>query len=105
MNWQQKLQALQQLTDTYLRMRSPGDWYISAAYRDVSRDDGIFLNSSSSSGRGRTPKEAVENDWRKLVTELPLGGYVVLNAWMLNRRHLRWNGTAWIDLKVSKKIT
>ena len=71
MNWEQKLAALQSLTETCLLMRAPGTWYVSATGREVVEGGGHFLCSAY--GNGRTPEEAVNDDFRKIAeSEAPL---------------------------------
>lgn len=95
MTWEEKLAALQALGDTSLRMRKPGDWYVSPSSRDVwERGSGVLV---SVYGNGSTPQEAVEDDWRKM-TELDANCVVVINARGSNRRQVIWNGYMWRDV-------
>jgi hypothetical protein len=94
MTWEQKLAALQAIAPTTLNMRKPGDWYVSAQGRDVG-GDGLL---TASYGNGKTPQEAVEDDWRQ-VAELPFDKYVVVFV-RNTRKHLRWNGYMWSDLTI-----
>ena len=96
LTWEQKLEALQCLGDVCLRMRKPGDWYVSASGREIG-GDGCLVGEF---GNGTTPEEAVEDEWMRYVTELPLGRYIVLGAFSDNRRHVRWNGFMWQDIPV-----
>lgn len=99
LTWEQKLAAIQALLGSYevcLRMRQPGNWYVDTKGREITSDDSGIL--SSEYGNGRSPQEAVENDWRKCVDELPAHQYIVLNAGVKGRRHVRWNGYMWADV-------
>lgn len=92
LDWEEKLSALQALTDTCLRMRSPGDWYVMAHGRCIGGDG--FLRGSY--GNGKTPQEAVEDDWRQMTTH-PLSSYIVVGSGEKERR-VRWNGFMWVDV-------
>lgn len=63
LTWEQKMAALQTLTDTSLRMRAPGDWYVSMSGAALVK--GSFLHSVG--GDGRTPEEAVEGAWEDVT--------------------------------------
>lgn len=93
LNWEQKLSALQALTDTALRMRGPGDWYISAERRSVGGDG--FLTGTY--GNGKTPQEAVEDDFRKLAEMLPSDKYIVVRK-SGGDKQFRWNGFMWQEV-------
>lgn len=90
MNWEQKLAALQAIADTCLRMRKPGDWYVSATGRGIGGDG---LNRGNY-GNGPTPQAAVEDDWRQLVEMLPYDRYIIVES-RGERRQIRWNGFMW----------
>lgn len=94
MTWEQKFEAIQALGSACLRMRSPGDWYVSQSGVEVRR--GPFLESRY--GNGVTPQAAVSDHWDKLTT-LDLAGdeVIVLDAMRDTRRHVRWNGYRWVD--------
>lgn len=97
MSWEEKLQALKELDpETCLCMRSPGNWYVSVKVREIG-GDGLLR---SSSGEGKTPEEAVNEDWRLMVEELPEGMYIVLNAYKVNRSQFRWGGSEWQSASV-----
>lgn len=87
MTWEQQIQALKALGECSLKMRFPGDWYVSLL--GVSRVEGAMLSGSGT--RGKNPEEAVENYW----------------AWATDpHHHLRvspsrnvtWNGFMWADV-------
>ena len=90
MTWEQKLAALKSLTETHLKMREPGNWYVSAHAREV--QDGCVL--SSSYGNGATPEEAVEDDFRKM-TAVKYPKAIVVNYRGTREKRVRWNGFMW----------
>ena len=92
MNWEQKLSALQAIADTCLRMRVPGNWYVSATGRDVS-ERGMLVGKY---GNGPTPESAVEADWNSIAESRAT---IILNAGRSDRRAVQWNGFMWIDVK------
>lgn len=97
MNWEQKLQAMKALCGDFsvcLMMRCPGNWYVSARGRECY--DGVILRGNY--GNGRTPAEAVENDWRECVEELPSDQCLMINYKQPNQRKVRWNGYMWADV-------
>lgn len=86
MTWEEKLAALQSLTETSLRMRKPGDWYVDAyGLREIG-GNGIL---DSAYGNGKTPQEAVENDWLKM-TSLASDLYIRVKG-----KNYRWMGYMW----------
>lgn len=93
MTWEQKLQALQALTDTSLRMRKPGDWYVCAVGRSVK--EGAFLKGEY--GNGISPESAVEDDFKKVAELLPPEHYIVVDR---NGKRLarKWNGFMWQEV-------
>jgi hypothetical protein len=93
MTWEQKLMALQVLTDTSVRMRKPGDWYVSAVGRDIGGDG--FLRGVY--GNGKTPQGAVEDDWRQLVVALPADRYVHIERSGVKKK-FRWNDFMWKEV-------
>jgi hypothetical protein len=95
MTWEEKLSALQVLCDTSLRMRKPGDWYVSATGREIGGDDTGMLTGLY--GNGPTPQAAVEDDWKQM-TELPVRRYIVIGAMGPNRKHFRWAGYMWREV-------
>lgn len=92
MTWEQKLAALQAITETCLCMRKPGDWYVSATARGVGGDG---LNRGAY-GNGKTPEEAVHDDWRQIAEFLPFDRYIIVER-AGARRQVRWNGFMWAD--------
>lgn len=85
MTWEQKLAALQLLADTSVRMRKPGDWYVSANGRGICGDGferGCY-------GNGKTPEAAVEDDWLQM-TSIPFDRYI-----QTRKGRFRWNGYMW----------
>lgn len=90
MTWEQKFAALQALTDTNLRMRKPGDWYVQAFNRELA-GDGLL---QSIYGNGKSPEEAVENDWLN-VTQIPSDRYIRVKG-----KNYRWNGFMWAQVPV-----
>lgn len=94
MTWEQKLAALNALSQVALYMRKPGDWYVLASGIEVG--DGHMLGSCS--GDGASPEEAVLNLWHRCVDELPPSKFLVLGAMTERRREVRWNGFMWKDV-------
>ena len=92
MNWEQKLSALQAVADTALRMRNPGDWYVSM--RAEIGGDG-FLRGEY--GSGPTPEEAVLAHWDIFTANLPSDRYIVAHANSDMEKRVRWNGFMWQD--------
>lgn len=93
MNWEQKLDSLNAITETVLKMRKPGDWYVSANRREI-KNGGTF---SGSYGNGVSPEEAVNDDWNKMTSISP-EEEIVIDA-MGNRELFRWNGWRWVQSK------
>lgn len=87
--WEDRLAALQALSDASLRMRKPGDWYVSMSQTSIS--DGFML--SSGAGNGSTPAEAVEDIWQR-YTNLP-EGQVIAIGYPPERTNAVWDGTGW----------
>ena len=85
MTWEQRLSALMALTRTALRMRKPGDWYVSAEGREIG-GDGLLR---SVHGEGISPEEAVNRDWEQ-VTDLSAQSYV-----QTAKGRFRWSGYMW----------
>lgn len=96
MTWEQKLQAFQSICEHELRMRRPGDWYVSGCIEiQESADSSVLVGSY---GNGATPQAAVEDHWRVLVTDLPAGGFLVVNAHQDTQKQYRWNGFMWSEV-------
>lgn len=93
MDWEQKLQAFNALTECKLIMRKPGDWYVS---QQVDVKQGSCL--SGIYGNGKTPQAAVEDHWQRL-TSLPKDQYIVAREYWdgdtCKRLAVRWNGFMW----------
>lgn len=95
MNYEQMLHALKALGETSLKMREPGNWYLSQSGVEVS--SGCMLESRY--GNGKTPEEAVVDHWKRL-TELGPREVIVLNATDYARRKaVVWNGFMWEERK------
>ncbi len=96
MTWEQKLAAFQALGDTSLRMRVPGDWYVSADSVNVkAKPDDCFVTGLY--GNGATPEAAVEDHWRQLASELEPSAHLSIRS---GERRVRWNGFMWADVLV-----
>jgi hypothetical protein len=93
MTWEQKLAALKALADASLRMRAPGDWYVS---HSVNVTDHPCM-SRGFYGNGTTPEEAVNDHWRQLVDELGGGHY--LKVLGTPDKFYRWNGFMWAEFQ------
>lgn len=89
MDWQQKLAALNALSECSLKMRKPGDWYVS---QRVTVKRGSVLVGEY--GNGVTPEEAVNDHWNQLAEDLPRGEYLVADL-SGSRKAVRWNGFMW----------
>lgn len=87
--WQDRFAAIQVLGDASVRMRKPGDWYVSQTGVEIG--DGRLL--SSVGGDGRTPDEAIETHWRNLTT-LPEGKFLSLRR-DGQRLCAAWDGDGW----------
>lgn len=94
MTWEQKFVALKALGDCALKMRAPGDWYLSLHGVEVKR--GPMLGSVGESGP--TPEAAVTATW-DAVTTLPPGQYLVMGALRSTRRAVVWGGFMWQEVK------
>lgn len=92
MNWEQKLAALNAISECRLLMRKPGDWYVS---QSVERKEGHML--ASAYGNGATPQEAVENHWTEVAEASSYTNPIVLSAYGPDRREVFWNGFMWAD--------
>lgn len=95
MTWEQKFAALNALAPAELKMRKPGDWYVSQPVETKERvDSGVLVGRY---GNGRTPIEAVEDHWNRLTNEKPLA-YLVVGAFGSSRKHVLWNGFMWQEM-------
>lgn len=105
MNWEQKLDAITAIShDVSLRMRSPGNWYVSAS--GVSVSEKCFLVGAY--GNGATPEEAVLHHWEQWAAVGPNNSehpYLVIEPLFGGpRRHVFWNGYSWRDLPVPQPV-
>ncbi len=93
LSWEEKLAAFQALSEHSLRMRAPGNWYVSADIMlKEARDSGVVVGTY---GNGVTPANAVHDHWNKYVAEIPDDGYVWVPR---GERRVRWNGFMWADV-------
>lgn len=93
MTWEEKLAACQVLGECSLKMRKPGDWYVSHRAVEVKdravREGGCVSNA-------KTPEEAVEQHW-KWLTEYATGDkYVMTDAYGTGRQGYQWRGYMWV---------
>lgn len=104
MTWEMKFSAIASL-DPYgvaLKIRRPGDWYISGGIETTS-DRSAML--SGVGGNGETPEKAVEAMWSALMEVFQAGGYIALKPMSRSeRRHVRWNGYMWEDLPLPQEL-
>lgn len=87
LTWEQKLDLLESLTEHSLKMRKPGDWYVSSSLEIGG--NGLLCGSY---GEGENPQQAVLNHWKIYCEDLAEGAYIVVDWAGSNRRQLRWNG-------------
>lgn len=94
MHWETKLSALNALTECSLKMREPGDWYVSqnVDVKDASIIKGVV-------GNGVTPEEAINDHWNQVTGELKSHEYLVCREYWdgetSKRLAVRWNGFMW----------
>jgi len=96
LNWEQMFSAISALSaysDVCLRMRKPGDWYVSAKGIEVT--DGHLMSSGGTGGRG--PESAIEAYWQWLTTLQPEEAISV--SALGTRKHFRWNGFMWAEVE------
>lgn len=96
MTWEEKLDALNSLSDCELKMRKPGDWHVLQVSTDIKK--GGLLHGSC--GNGATPQEAVENHW-EIMTNLKPSEYLVLDAMGDRRKAVEWSGFMWKEVPES----
>ena len=91
MTWEQKVHACQSIGDFSLRMRHPGDWYVS---HNVERVEGDLLSGGCVNG-ANTPEVAVERHWDWLTEP----GYHVRIRIPGSHQHreMFWNAFMWAD--------
>jgi hypothetical protein len=92
--WEEKLAAFQALGDCSLKMRSPGDWYVSGHLEWMTPGSGMLEGKY---GNGKTPEEVVLDHWEQLTDPK---GYLVIDAMSKDRRHVKWNGYMWEDTPI-----
>jgi hypothetical protein len=94
MNWEQKLQALNALVECSLKMRHPGDWYVSQSI-DIKCDHIL----KSICGNGETPVEAINDHWQQATIDIEVGEYLIARSYwdgnVSRRMAVRWNGFMW----------
>lgn len=90
MDWEDQLHALNALAQCSLKMCKPGDWYVD---QPVEIKSGNLLKGEY--GSGESPALAVFDHWRRLVDEIPLGDYLVVNAGGSARAAYRWDRILW----------
>lgn len=91
MTWEQKLAALNSITATRVLMREPGNWYVEAYARMLPDGAHMFRGAY---GEGKTPQEAVENDWDQISASPSV--YISPNS--EEERRVRWNGYMWEEV-------
>lgn len=94
MHWEKKLQALNALSECSLKMRGPGDWYVS---QRVDIKDRHVLKSVC--GNGLDPAGAVDDHWEQVTTQLASHEYLIAREYwnddVCKRTAVRWNGFMW----------
>ena len=88
LTWEQKYEILEALCPLTLKMRHPGNWYVSSSGRGV--QEGSIIRYTY--GEGETPQAAVEKDYVLYVSQRPVV-YVSRSAEKPN--YYRWNGYMW----------
>ncbi len=95
MTFQEMAAALEALSEISVRIRKPGDWYVS---QNVDIKKGSMLVGDY--GNGTTPEIAIIDHWRAL-TDLPPDEYLVVRG--PERIAVRWNGFMW--QRVTEKVS
>lgn len=91
MTYEQMMFAMRALSpDVSIRIRKPGDWYVSLPGVHIST--GELIGSCGESGEN--PERAVINTWYA-ITILKPNEVLVTNAYDDNRKEYRWNGFMW----------
>lgn len=93
MTWEEKIQALQAIAECTLRMRKPGNWYVS--FNAGIGGDGFIRGDY---GNGKNPEEAVIAHWDIFTTNLPSDRYIIVNGNYKGEKRVRWNGFMWEDI-------
>jgi hypothetical protein len=96
MRWEEKLQILNTLTPTSLRIIEPGKWVISAPNRGFSFGSGGALFAY---GTGTTPQAAVEDDWDRMMDGKD--GYVVIDYFTDHPKYYQWDRCIWREVKLA----
>lgn len=106
MHWEVKLKALNALSECSLKMRGPGDWYVS---QNVEIKDKHVLKGDY--GNGLDPESAVEDHWKRLTEDLQPHEYLVAREYwdgsVCKRMAVRWNGFMWdhvIETKAPESV-
>ncbi len=92
----QKFEILQQISPLSLRMRSVGSWYVDCPRRYIG-GDGLMRGSF---GNGKTPQEAIDDDFSQIVTYLPNDRYIMVEDNYGKRKNYRFNGYMWKEVTV-----
>jgi hypothetical protein len=93
MTWEQKFAAINAIAEASLKMRKPGDWYVSQNVEvKETRGSSVIV---SRFGNGTTPEDAVEDHFNSLTAEQPLAYVRVTKFGVI--RHVLWNGFMWVD--------
>lgn len=90
MDWEQKLQALNTISQCHLIMRQPGNWYVSQSI-DVKNNHVL----EGRYGNGATPEAAVADHWQRLTDLAPHEYIVGRSGDPGTRKAVRWNGFMW----------
>ena len=96
-SWQRQFEALKCLGDACLRMREPGNWYVSQDSVNIARRNGV---RSGAFGNGETPEKAVQDHWRKYTAEDTVIEYRDLETSTM--RYVSWNGFMWASVSPPK---
>lgn len=100
MTWERCFAAILALGDASLKMRAPGDWYVSQSNVEVKEAGASVI--SFPVGNGADPERAVLNYFGEL-TSLKPKEYVVIGALGSKRRAVRWNGFMWADIDEARR--
>lgn len=91
MTWEQKIQALQAISEVSLHMRHPGNWSV-GLYGVSIGGDGFLTSIGPVSGK--TPEDAVEQFWTAATILKKPHLYLSKGA-----RKFRWNSFMWADVE------
>jgi hypothetical protein len=92
MNWEFQAAALNALAEIEIKMRKPGDWYVSQRL-DIKQKHTMV----SVCGNGLDPEYAIIDHWKQAVDDLPPDQYLVARIGD-RRKAVRWNGFMWEDV-------